>query len=113
MRVRSGGGSLSRLIGGMLVIIFATLIKENVMRTLKEMVASGKRVRLAFYRAGELHYSTECGFLFAVPICEIGNATLLAEDKAILFLRYIRRQLELIERARAEQAAGWATAALV
>jgi len=29
------------------------------------------------------------------------------------FTRYIRKQLELIERARAERAAGWATAALV
>jgi len=81
------------------------------MKTLKEMVASGKTVKFAFYRDGELNYLTECGFLFAVPISDTGNATFLAEDKAILFMRYIRRQIELIEKARAEQAAGLATAA--
>jgi hypothetical protein len=113
MRIRSGGGRLSRLIGGMVIVIFSQLIKENAMRTLKEMVASGKKVRLVFYRGGELHYATECGFLFPVPICEVGTATFLAEDKAILFLRYIRRQLELVERAKTEQAAGLATAALI
>jgi hypothetical protein len=83
------------------------------MKTLKEMVAPGKKVKFAFYRDGELHYLTECGFLFAVPISDVGNATFLAEDKAILFMRYIRKQLELIDKARAEQAAGWATAALL
>lgn len=76
------------------------------------MLAAGKKVRFMFYRDGELHYATECGFQFAVPINDIGGATFLAEDKAILFMRYIRKQLELIEKARAEQAAGWTTAAL-
>jgi hypothetical protein len=89
------------------------VIKENAMKTLKEMVRPGKTVKFAFYRDGELHYVTECGFLFAVPINDIGNATFLAEDKAILFMRYIRGQIELVEKARAEQAAGWATAALL
>ncbi len=83
------------------------------MKTLKEMVAPGKTVRFMFYRDGELNYLTECGFQFAVPVRDIGNGTFLAEDKAILFMRYIRRQIELIEKARAEQAAGLATAALI
>lgn len=83
------------------------------METLKEMVAPGKTVKFAFYRDGELHYLTECGFLFAVPISDAGNATFLAEDKAILFMRHIRGQIELIEKARAQQAAGLATAALL
>ena len=81
------------------------------MKTLKEMVAPGRKVRFAFYRGSELNYVTECGFRFAVPISNAGNSTFLAEDKAILFLGYIRKQIELVERARAEQAAGWATAA--
>jgi hypothetical protein len=38
-----------------------------------------------------------------VPIDDIGNATSLAEDKAILFMRYIRKHLNTLEDARAEQ----------
>jgi hypothetical protein len=38
-----------------------------------------------------------------VPIGEVGNATFMAEDKAILFMRYIRMHLEMIEGARREQ----------
>jgi len=58
-----------------------------------EMV-KGKVVRFEFYKANELFYSTEDGnFIFPVPISEIGNATFLAEDKATLFMRYIRKEL--------------------
>ena len=32
-------------------------------------------------------------FLFPVPIEDIGNATFLAKDKAILFMRYIRQHI--------------------
>jgi hypothetical protein len=39
-------------------------------------------------------YSTECGFEFPVPLEDIGKATLFAEDKALLFLRYIRKHVE-------------------
>jgi len=66
------------------------------------MVKDNKRVRFTFYRDRQLFYQTECGFEFPVPIDDIGNATFLAEDKAIL-LRYIRRHLKTIEEARAEQ----------
>ena len=43
----------------------------------------------------------------------MGDGTFLAEDKTILFMRYIRNRIELIGKARAEQAAGMATAALI
>lgn len=56
-----------------------------------------KKVFFNFYRAGELWYKTEDGFDFPVPILDIGDATFLAEDKAILFMRYIRKHLESIE----------------
>lgn len=35
-------------------------------------------------------------FSFPVPIDDIGNATFLAEDKGILFMRYIRKQMNLL-----------------
>jgi hypothetical protein len=43
-----------------------------------------------------LWYVTECGFEFPVPTEDIGNATFLAEDKAMLFMRYIRKHLDVI-----------------
>ena len=68
------------------------------MYNIKDMVKGGKRVTFSFYRSGELYYKTECGFEFPVPIHDIGNATFLADDKAILFMRYIKRYLNCIEK---------------
>lgn len=73
------------------------------MYNLKEMVNENKKVRFLFYRQNELWYTTETGFEFPVPILDIGDAVFLAEDKAILFMRYIRKHIELLEKARAEQ----------
>jgi hypothetical protein len=71
------------------------------MRTLKEMVVKNQKVKFAFYRDGLLWYETECGFRFPVPIAEAGTATFLAEDRALLFMRYIRKHLATIAEARA------------
>jgi hypothetical protein len=70
------------------------------MRTLKEMVVNNRRVRFSFYRDGQLWYETECGFRFPVPIAEAGTATFLAEDRAILFMRYIRKHIAALGEAR-------------
>jgi hypothetical protein len=74
------------------------------MESIKDMVKDNKKVRFSFYRDRQLFYRTESGFEFPVPIDYIGNATFLAEDKAILFMRYIRKHLKTIDDARAEQA---------
>ena len=63
------------------------------MLTLKELVANGKKVHFVMYRKGELHYKTDDGFQFTVPIEDCGDAEFLVEDKAMLFMRYIRKQL--------------------
>ena len=65
----------------------------------KDMVKD-KVVRFSFYRENELWYVTECDFEFPVPIIDIGNATFLAEDKAILFMRYINKHIKLLENAK-------------
>ena len=54
------------------------------------------QVTFQFYRAKELWYKTESGFLFPVPIDDVGDATFLASDKGILFMRYIRKYMELL-----------------
>ena len=64
---------------------------------IKDMVGNNKKVKFIQYREGEFIYSTECGFEFPVPLADVGKATLLAEDKALLFLRYIRKHVEVIE----------------
>ncbi|MBF0441957.1 MAG: hypothetical protein HQK54_08645 [Oligoflexales bacterium] len=70
------------------------------MNTLKEMVNNDKKVYFKYYRDQTLWYSTECGFLFPVPISDIGNATFLSEDRAMLFMRYIRKHISLTEEAK-------------
>ena len=67
-------------------------------RTLKEMVRNNQKVAFRFYRDGQLWYATECGFEFPVPVSEAGTATFLAEDRAILFMRYIRKYMEFLKK---------------
>lgn len=64
------------------------------MSTLKELVANDKQVHFQFYRKGELHYKTDDGFSFVVPAADAGDGTFLSSDRAMLFMRYIRKQLE-------------------
>jgi hypothetical protein len=64
---------------------------------IKEMVSNNKQVTFEFYRKGELWYKTECGFLFPVPISDTGDGTFLNEDKAMMYMRYIRKQIEMMK----------------
>lgn len=68
----------------------------------KEHVINNQKVFFDFYRNGILYYKTEKGLLFEVPISEAGDAVFLKEDKAILFMRYIRKQIEANEAGKAE-----------
>lgn len=51
-------------------------------------------VTFQYYRDQQLWYKTDSGLLFPVPVEDIGNATFLAQDKAMLFMRYIRKFME-------------------
>ena len=68
--------------------------------SIKEMVANGKKVQFQFYQNKELWYVTETGFEFPVPIDDTGNGMFLKEDKAIIFMRYIRKHIESIEKGK-------------
>ncbi len=72
------------------------------MRTLKEMVNNNQKVRFRYYRDRELWYATECGFEFPVPIDDTGTGVFMAQDRAILFMRWIRKHREVIEQGRRE-----------
>lgn len=50
------------------------------------------------YHDQNLWYKTDdTNFEFPVPIEDIGNATFLATDKSILFMRYIRKHIDLLQ----------------
>ncbi len=60
---------------------------------IKEMVRDGRLVRFTRYFDGNLYYRTETGFEFPVPLEDTRGATFMAEDKAILFMRFIRKAI--------------------
>lgn len=60
---------------------------------IKSLVKGDKTVSFIRYTDGILHYATDCGFSFPVPITDVGDATFLASDRAMLFMRYLRKQL--------------------
>lgn len=63
------------------------------------------KVYFQYYRDGEMWYKTDTDFLFPVPVhdrYEIGNATFHNEDKALLFMRYIRKYMLEIENAKSK-----------
>ena len=74
-------------------------------RSIKDMVKDNQTVTFQFYRDGQLWYETECGFEFPVPISEAGTATFLAQDRAILFMRYIRKHIECLKTSMEEHRA--------
>lgn len=61
-------------------------------------MVKGKHVKFSHYKENELWYTTECGFMFPVPVADTGNAEFKNEDKATFFMRWIRKHLEMIEK---------------
>jgi len=64
--------------------------------TLKEIVKDN-RVYFSHYRASQLYYTVKVDdktYLFNVPIEDTGDATFEMEDKAMFFMRYIRKSLD-------------------
>ncbi len=60
-------------------------------------IVKDNTVHFVRYRQGVAYYGvnvpSEGEFMFPVPLADIGDATLELEDKAILFMRYIRRAM--------------------
>ena len=72
------------------------------MNSIKVMVKNQK-VKFLYYVEGELWYTTECGFEFPVPIHDTGKGCFNNEDKAILFMRWIRKQVDVIDNIKREK----------
>lgn len=65
---------------------------------IKEIVKDNT-VHFAKYRQGYAYYTVRvpsegCDYSFPVSLIDIGDATLLATDKALVFMRYIRRAID-------------------
>ncbi len=61
-----------------------------------DLVRDGKKVRFLYFRDNEFWYRHEDGFMFPVSLQEAttGRATFLAEDKAIYFMRWMKKYVE-------------------
>ena len=69
-------------------------IEDNItpMLTLKDHVSGS--VEFQYYRAGNLMYKTSTGIEFPVPISDTNDATFPRTEKALLFMRWIRKHLQ-------------------
>jgi hypothetical protein len=58
-------------------------------------------VEFQHFRNGELWYRIELGdgevFDFPVPVDDVGSAVMMKKDKALLFMRYIRKHLKVVD----------------
>jgi hypothetical protein len=66
----------------------------------KSHVDKGQKVKFLFYRSGVLYYQTEKGLIFEVPTSDCGDAVFNSSDKAMLYMRWIRTQLEGVNKEK-------------
>jgi len=62
-----------------------------------KQIVKNNTVHFSHYRASHLYYNVtvnEIKYMFPVPIDDIGDATFLNEDKAMIMMRYIRKALD-------------------
>ena len=60
-------------------------------------IVKNNEVNILSYRAGVIYYGVkynEVNYQFPVRLDDIGDATLMNKDKALLFMRYIRKAIE-------------------
>lgn len=57
-------------------------------------IVKNKKVKFVHFREGNFLYETDDGLQFHVPLEDVKGVTLLAEDKAIYYMRWIRKHLE-------------------
>ncbi len=67
-------------------------------RTVKliDLVKDNKKVKFSFFRDNEFWFEQEDGFQFPISLEEIlaSRVTILAEDKALLYMRWMRKYIE-------------------
>jgi hypothetical protein len=70
----------------------------KTLKDLKELVAPGKFATFVKFKGNELIYATDCGIEFPVPVEDInGEAEVLAVERTMTLMKWIRRYLKSIE----------------
>ena len=64
-----------------------------------KLIVKDNVVRFSRYRQGNAYYTVsvpaqKASYTFPVPLADVGEATLLSVDKALLFMRYIRKAID-------------------
>jgi hypothetical protein len=71
------------------------------MLSIKDMVKDNQKAHFQYYFDGALWFKTEVGnFEFPVPVSDLGTASVKNEEKALLLMRYIRKHIDFIEKAK-------------
>jgi ribosomal-protein-alanine N-acetyltransferase len=74
------------------------VLHQGEVMDIKDIIRDNE-VRFLRFRQGHLYYAVTVpgagtDYLFPVPVADVGDATLHAREKAILFTRYIRQAIE-------------------
>jgi hypothetical protein len=71
------------------------------MKTLKEIVSGGKMAEFVKFKNNCLIYETDCGLEFPIPATDLdGQAELHSVESAMSLMKWIRKQLELINSSK-------------
>jgi len=70
-----------------------------------EHVNQGQKVTFQYFRDNEFWYKTDKGLMFPIPLAEAqaGRATFLASDKAIYYMRWIKKYIEACKKEAANE----------
>lgn len=60
-------------------------------------------VTFSHYQDQNLVYKCDDGFEFPVPLSDTGHTRFPASEKAMLFMRWIRKHMDLLSKAKSEQ----------
>ena len=69
---------------------------------IKDLVRDNKKVSFVRFQNNELWYRCENGFEFPVPVSDTGDAAFLPEDKALVYMRWIRKHIAFLHKAADE-----------
>lgn len=58
---------------------------------IKRAVSENRKVKFKYFRDNILYYETEYGEIFPVPVSDTDQATFNAEDKALYFMRWMKK----------------------
>lgn len=81
---------------------------SDISQKIKSLIENNQQAYFHRYFDGALWYRIPVGdrqddssfFEFPVPVTDVGTATFLFQDKAILMMRYIRKHIEMLEKAK-------------